>query len=389
MKINKIIEISKFVILNNIDNNIFKEFDFKPYQELIKYHSLNSIIIEFSRQIKLENQNQLRVNTLEHLFSLSQYENILKLFAKNNLKVLPYKGFNFQQTLYEGRIIRDIGDIDILAKPGLEVDCIELLLDNNFIYVENEIKLGDYTNRELAVMFISSKGMQEVNLEKQFGVNKCNIDFHWRLTNGFLPYQIDINLLFLNTELTRIGKYDIQMPNAFAQLIMLLTHHGAREMWLKIKYLVDLFQFLKTRGQMVNWPEFLLQLEKMKMKKVSLMGFHLVNDLFEMKLPIEIDAEIKKLDFEPTKKLIFEYWNGCIDHLTIKGRLKFERIFISLQEKDFSILKYYYGIYKYYSIPNLIERPRIFTFPSNYYFFNFLSKLITYIYKRARKNIIR
>lgn len=335
----------------------------------------------FSHNINLA----LRTISLTNLATSVDFVQMNKLLIENNINFINYKGHLFLNKYYSSIQSREVGDLDIIVAPQDVKKALKLLL--NFGYKFD----GLNNNSDYLIEIIPSIfGMNEITLVKYKKNDSIYIDFHWGFHYSFLPYKINLELFFQNTTFFIVNGQKCITPSEESNFIMLLIHHGGRDVWYKLKYLADLMAFMETSGEQIDWQKMIAIVSKMQLKRPMLMGFFLLKTYFNYPIPkvIEDEFNTENITYNLTLPIV-EYWENCYNILTLKGRLKYERILISIQDKGFSKRKYVKEIVKMYSRPNTIESKRLITFPEKYYLLNASSKIITYLYKRGFGRIIR
>lgn len=388
--------------LENLFRPINAEYDTEKAQQinwdivlqLADYHNFKPILFQFLNEKKINSpitvalKNYSRDSAVNNLFSSTEFVNISNLLNGKKIDYLPYKGHLFLEKLFNGKQLRAIGDLDILVLPENAKKTLEVLVENGYNF--HDAKEGNFTNDQLIEIVSKTFGMNETTLIKNVNGKYIYIDFHWGFHYSFLPYLIDLEVLFEEKSTVKINDFECISPSDFSNFIMLTIHHAGRECWTSLKYMADLMGFMENLGNKIDWPKMLVELEKMKLKRPALVGFFLLQEYFHYDLPEIIKQSFgkNKIDIKLTEPII-DYWENCYDILSLKGRLKYERILLSIQDEGFSLWKYFYEMYKMYSYPNPLESPRLVTFPPNYYFLNAISKVITYLYKRGFGKVIR
>lgn len=361
--------------------------------ELASYHGLRPILFESFKNINIPISAKLesyaRENIVSNMVSGNEFVRIMRLCTENNINIIPYKGHSFLASIYKHKQLREIGDLDFLfhktdAKKGLE-----LLVNDGYVINSNDEFSLNEKNININDVF-KAYGAYEATLAKSVNGKLTMIDYHWGFHYSFLPYKINLEYLFENKSTINVNNTDCSAPSNEALFIMLIIHHGGRDVWMKLKFMVDLLAFMETKGALINWEKMVALMNQFKLKRPMLVGFFLLKQYFEYAIPQEIEAQFDKENINEKLVLpIIDYWENCYNILSIKGRLKYESILLSIQDEGFSKITYFKELFKMYSIPNPIESKRLITFPDNYYFLNAASKIITYIYKRGFGKVVR
>jgi Uncharacterised nucleotidyltransferase len=383
--------ISDSIIVNSkkrLDNiHIEAQLNWNKIYEIAGYHGLRPILFEAFKNINIPIYDKLeayaRDNVVSNMVSGKEFVRVINLCTLNNINVIPYKGHSLLATIYQHKQLREIGDLDFLFHPTDARKGLELLVNDGYVINPNDEFNIVEKNIPIDNVF-KAYGAYEATLAKSVNGKLGMIDFHWGFHYSFLPYKIDIDSLFENKSTIKVNNVDCVAPSDETLFIMMIIHHGGRDCWIKLKLMVDLLAFMETKGNSINWSKMLVSMTEMKLKRPMLVGYFLLMHYFEYKIPKVIEAEFEKenINFKLIKPII-DYWENCYNILSMKGRLKYERILLSIQDTGFSKNTYFKEIFKMYSIPNPIESPRLVTFPDNYYFLNAVSKVVTYIYKRG------
>ncbi len=347
----------------------------------------NKNLIDSISKVSIEASH--RTIGLTNMATSVDFIQLNKLFLDNNIQFINYKGHLFLNKYYSNIQSREVGDLDILVAPKDVKKALKLLINFGYQF-DNFIEEKQFKNEELINTIPNIFGMNEITLVKYKKNDSIYIDFHWGFHYSFLPYKINLNAFFENTNYIIVNGQKCISPSEESNFIMLLIHHGARDVWYKLKYLADLLAFMEASGSIIDWEKMLITVTEMKLKRPMLMGFFLLKTYFNYSIPNIIEDEFEKenINYKLTLPIV-DYWENCYNILSLKGRLKYERILISIQDKGFSKRKYLKEIIKMYSRPNPIESKRLITFTEKYYILNAASKIITYLYKRGFGKIIR
>lgn len=364
-----LIESIKVVLLKKSNERLIfllenQKINWGRLEKMAKFHAIRPIVYEAFREVGFENDFAISLKkyciqqVAKNLMVTNELKHLLSILEKEGIKVLPYKGLAFIEKLYVNRQLREVGDLDLIVHDEDKVRAIEILLKDGYSF-EEKVELFIKKN---SINEIFEYWAKEVGLDK----GQVHIDFHWHLYEEHRNIKIDMDRLFQD---------GIDSNNTF--FLMLVNHHGGRDCWLKLKYLSDLIMFDKL-GQ--NWSELQELSKKTNLYNTTNVGIQLLNKMF--------DYQIHQADFttkhnEKSIQLITKYWEFSEPWIKVLNRLKYERVFISLQDKSFSSKKYILSYFRNFSKPNPIEQSRFITFPKNYPILNFISKFISFLIKKA------
>jgi hypothetical protein len=387
--IHQFLELLKKQLSAEPSKNLNFDALYSQFGEFIDNHALHPIFIEgCENEQNTSNSAFLDIKKqvgLSNLMTKVEAKRVLTLLNSKGIDVLPYKGHVFISILYNQKPLRLTSDLDLLfdsttraqgmaalLEDGYEISGDNILKDNNFQTIFNAI------------------GMNEIPLQKPFHNQYHTIDFHWDFAFNFLPYNLPFSNFFEGRKSFEIDGQQYLGPSDQAILYMIAIHHGGRDAWTSLKLVVDVHAYMAKFGTSINWESCFEKLAEMKLLRATLTGLFLAHKYLDTKVPkVVLEAFEKHAINETLTKPILNYWQNGYNILSAKGRFNYEKILISIQDPGFSVWKYYYKMFQTYGIPNPIETPRLITFPQNWYTMNALSKLVTYLYKRAFGKIIR
>lgn len=372
------------------------QIDWQKFIPFVEYHSIRPVVFDaFQKMDKSLIPSEIARYLQEYMFNQTilnlnyslEIGRLLQLFQAKGLRALPYKGNLFIHQFYGNKQLREVGDMDFLFHPEDAKAGLKLLLDDGYqLSVPDESFARKLDPNALINKILTSKGQYEVTLVKRTKENNMQfaIDFHWEIYADFIPYKVDFERFFTTTtQQSFLGK-NIDMPSTETLYFMLMSHHGGKEFWLRMKHFCDLIMFLKIHQQSFNWQKIIDSSQKNKLNTVSMDGFYLLKKLFNVSLPAPIQEEVNKHNFKKVEKKIFQYWELGEKWDTLFLRLRYEEILILSQDNGFSRKKYFKSLFQVFSTSHPLENPRIISFPDNYPILNFSSKVLTYFIKKFR-----
>ncbi len=375
-----LIESVKVCLLGNLSTNFDillrnPNINWNRLEKLATFHAIRPILSDAFQQVNFENPLaiQLKNRTLtQSIFNLAtnqELERLLRLLNEKGVQVLPYKGVLFISELYQNKQLRETHDLDLLVHPKDAKKALEILLEDGYTFdITNIRKLNQ---NQIIDSLINTFDFIEVGLDKKTKLGfDIHIDFHWHIKEESHEFKVNFDDFFINN-LENSGQFSTSQKTLF---IMLLVHHGGRECWTRLKHFCDLIQFLKTTS--LTMEELNEISTKIGMKRFFEVGMEVYqNELINIS---SSDSNKKTL-----KQEIIQYWEIGKLWLRLDLRIRFALIYIKLLDKKISFLKYLLKNYRYLSKPNLIENPRLITFPNNYPFLNFISKVVTFVWTKT------
>lgn len=389
IELNLLIESVKVSLLghptSNIEALLKKEIDWHRLEKLAIFHAIRPVLSDAFQRIGFENSlsKELKTRTLtQSIFNLAtnqELERLLDLLRKQGIGVLPYKGVLFISELYKNQQLRETHDLDLLVQPENAKKALEILLEDGYTFdINNPEK---YDNEKIINSIFENPGFMEVGLDKKtkLGVD-IHIDFHWHIKEEAHDFKVNFNEFFSDKEtaITETHKKTFISPKTL--FIMLLIHHGGRECWTRLKHFCDLIEFLKTTN--LTKHELNQIAIELGMKRFFETGMELYENEF-------LNTETLNTELSTIKQDIIKYWEIGKHWLRLDLRIRLTIIYFKLLDQKKSFHNFLVSNYRYFSNPNLIENPRIITFPNHYPFLNFVSKVITFIWKKTIQNILK
>lgn len=360
------------MILIDAPTDTFQQLLFHPrlnpnrLEKLAGYHQLRPILFEAMHRIGYKGnlydslKSFSRHQALKNIFDSRETERLLRLLSNNNIPVLPYKGTLFWEKLYQKQNLRESADIDLIVPPAHAIEALQVLLTDGYRLVIEE----QNPDKILLEDIVRSVPIREISLVKNDRGYTYQLDFHWAITEAYQSYPIDLNSFFQNA----LQQEDFLIPSPTDIGKLLLTHHGARGCWLKLKELADWYQFQQVVGDKGSFASAL------GMHKVATLGNHLIEQLF-----LEQDNSAK---IPPT---LIDFWENALLIEALIPKIKYTHLQKSMLDQAVSWNQYLYQRLVYYATINPFERKRLFVFPPDYIWLNAFGKLITYLWSRVSK----
>ena len=383
IELNILIESIKVSLLNKSIDSLKKllnneEINWDKLEKMTVYHAIRPVVYDAFQQLNVQNDfiQTLKKRTFSqsiyNLAATKEFYRLLHLLQQHGIRVLPYKGLLFISELYQNQQLRESHDLDLLVHPDDAKRALEILLEDGYIL---SISHNNLTTNEIIDALLATFNFIEVGLDKKsdLGID-IHIDFHWRLYEESYNYKIDFEAFFINTNEKTYNNTTISFPSKETLFLMLLNHHGGRESWVRLKHFCDLIAFFKTYA--FSEKELYNLSANAELKHIFEVGIEIYNHQFLEKPTI--------LKYNSVISKIYDYWEIAELWIKLKSRIRFRYIHYLLQD-NFSFKKFIRDRYKIYSIPNLIENPRIITFPNKYNLPNFISKVVTFVWRKTIK----
>ena len=266
-------EVDSFVNEHKIDWDYFYHVVKRNRVRPVSYQVLSKAEVPENLLRKLQNDNKnISVRGIEHLKELLDISSALEQY---DIEVLPYKGLVLSAAYSANFHLREFSDIDFLV----------LLKNNGDINrLRDFFKQRGYTPMaDIPDKFISTftKHACEYYFEKhKNGERKFHIDVHWLAHHPSfdLVETISNETLFQNPTSINISGKKIKTLNDNNHLITLILHHGIREDWASLKYLLDIALVIKNGD--IDWSYQKKMSKTNQYNKVLDTGLALIDELF-------------------------------------------------------------------------------------------------------------
>ncbi|MBN1473932.1 MAG: nucleotidyltransferase family protein [Syntrophaceae bacterium] len=211
-----------------------------------------------------------------NVFYEAQCAKIVKELTASGVENIVLKGFSYMQELFGDTSSRSLSDIDVLIRPDNRMKALEYLLAEGYeIYIIPSFKgsRDDFT--------ILSDITGETHFMKKSGALSVNIDLHWKMRAEF-PMN---NYLYLdklpwweNTAAFMIGGVPAKRLSLEMQFIHLALHFASHHHYTGLRWFVELFLFLKTFGEKLDWKFIYQTASSNDCRKLLGVCLRLVND---------------------------------------------------------------------------------------------------------------
>ncbi|MBP6411434.1 MAG: nucleotidyltransferase family protein [Pseudarcicella sp.] len=376
-----------------LERIVNSEVDWAKLQKMVFFHKISPVLHHSFKEINHQNSLSGRLQQISlhqaiaNLSTSVELADILSQLQSQNIRILPYKGLIFLKEFYNNQPLREISDLDLVVHPEDAKKALMYFIQNGYVMHHRNPKKWESISHQLDDT-LSAHGLHEITLDKTLENGfQVSIDFHWGFIYSFLPYQLDINVFFENTQSAKIAHATCQVPSDKILLMMLILHHGGRDCWVTFKLLTDLMMFYQSKSEDYNWQEAIDFASQLKLRKALLTGFCLLERYFDVDLNPVLKKNIlaEKIPIQQLER-IKKFWEKYQHFNSLFPRLRYERILISLQDKGFSVPKYYRNVVMMYGYPNPLENKRLVTFPSRFVYLNAAAKVFTYLLTKFKHN---
>ncbi|MFJ7306856.1 nucleotidyltransferase domain-containing protein [Peribacillus frigoritolerans] len=218
---------------------LFIDIDWGQFLQLAMHHRLYPLIYSKLKKINRDLipshvietlYREYKKNTFKMLLLSSEMEQVSKLFIENQIRLLFLKGPVIAADLFGDISLRTSKDLDILIPISNLERAEELLLNAGYEREEGETVLNIRKWRDHHVSYFHPE-------------KKIQLELHWRLQ----PYpskEPRFNELWERKRISMLTNYPVYFLGK-NDLFLYLVSHGARHVWLRLRWLVDIDMILK------------------------------------------------------------------------------------------------------------------------------------------------
>jgi hypothetical protein len=262
---------------------------------ILKVIQQHAIVIKDS--IRQQLVKDVKTIALNNLKNLSEMTRVIALFEEKGIPLIPYKGTTFAKLYYGNWGLRESTDIDFLVVKADVPKIQEIIYKEGY----QSPPLFHYCTLAYQLKYIPSF---DVNNDSENQRN-FHLEFHYHIINKDFAVDID-NSSFMSEHATlSVGDKDIAILTHEAHCKIILTHHGLDDIWIALKYYLDLAMISKKGGE-VNWENILAFCRENGYYTNACCGFKNMELLLGITNPVN--------DHQPDEKLSEQILNICLQH---------------------------------------------------------------------------
>lgn len=254
-------------------------------------------------------------NSQRNLQMIGELFNLLKLFEKDDLKVIPYKGPVLSLQAYNHIGLRQFDDLDIFVHQNDVIPVKKLLITNGFIP-----KFNLQGNKEMKFL----KTQREYKFRNL--TNNIPLEVQWKF-NGSSFYLAE-NIGFEVSEVVEIYNKKI-LSLSSENLLLILCIHASGHYWKRLSWICDISELIKTSN--IDWEYVFEKAEKLGVMRVLLINLSLVRNILDVDMPKTIlnDLESKNI-VNLVSKITKRIFTPKVNNIFIMADIRF-----SIREKKY------------------------------------------------------
>jgi len=235
-------------------------------------------------------------NTLNSMQLTAELLRLMDLFAREGIRVLPFKGPTLAVTAYGNLALRQFVDLDLLVRKEDALRARGVLLGNGY-------RTG---------LQLDSK-WEEAYLREfdEFGLHGPDgyplVELHWAVAPRYFSVPLDITEFWGRAAPVNLGNRAILAPGA-EDLLLVLCLHATKHCWPRLSMVCDVAWLMAASN--IRWEEVLERARRLGSVRMVLLGTLLAGGLLEASLAepilrgVAADRSVRKLAAQVTACLL-------------------------------------------------------------------------------------
>ncbi len=243
-----------------------------------------------------------RIGLRRGMLLRSELASIARLFDKNGIQYLTYKGPSLALKLHDGISMRSFGDLDFLLSEECFDEAVHLLEANGytrrFVHPDPDVEKRYMGER------------REANLVRTAGLVNLEVEIKRRLGDRQMPFPVDTQTLISTGSVVSIDGVDVRTVSP-SHLPAVLSCHASRHIWMRLAWVCDIRDLLESQATM-DWQEALKLCRDTGCLRQTLVGICLAQELLGVAVPapvqdlLEADRHVVPLASQAKKAMFFD-----------------------------------------------------------------------------------
>lgn len=275
--------------------------DWEKVLRMARFHRLLPLLHKFFTSSSMELPDfvlkELRRHHLNNIgknFSLVQeLVNFLKILETENIRAITFKGPITAVSAYGDLSLRTFGDLDLLVHPDDFLKLREIAINHGYycdrlMAAEERACLKKLSPEKQASYFKSEKEFSLFNPK-----NRIFLDIHQGILSKQFAPLFDTRWIWDYTQTIKIGGRQVLSLKPEVQ-VLILCAQGAEDYWNQLGKICDV-AMLVHRYPGLDWDALITLSKRLDVLPRLLLGLALINSLYRVVLPDEIQEMIEDL----------------------------------------------------------------------------------------------
>ena len=204
---------------------------------------------------------------------------LLTLFSKSDIPVLPFKGPTLGLQAYGDPALRTFADLDVLVRPADLKDARAVLLNGGFH--------TSFPTTPARRALLVDRGSHE-SFERDDGVA---VELHWRIAGAVSDFGLDYARLWSRLGVVALGGRLVPVLEP-VDLLLVLCIHGAKHAWERLAWICDVAELVRRTPEL-DWTALVAEAEELKAGRIVGLGLLLADELLDAPLPAHVAALVR------------------------------------------------------------------------------------------------
>ena len=247
---------------------------------LLFWHWKRSLRLDFPAEIAQQLDDRFRANVARSLLLVRELADIVDLFGRHGIPVVPFKGPALAESLYGNPALRECVDLDILIRRGDVPEAIRTLVSAGYADGKplTPAQQNTFLSTQYEYPFLSPSGIL--------------VELQWRIVPRYFSLALSEEQYWSRIQpLTLCGR-EINSLSC-EDLLLLLCVHGGKHGWEKLIWLADVAELVGSNPQL-DWEHVLDQARRAGGLRMLLLGVVLANRLLGTTIPPGLEPSLTR-----------------------------------------------------------------------------------------------
>jgi hypothetical protein len=218
-------------------------------------------------------------NSGRNLFLTNELGRILRDFESEGIEAIPYKGPALAVSAYGKLELRRFVDLDIMVRKADVLRAKDLLIAQGY-------QCG--TSWTITQESLLLRSQHNLTLSREHG--RMIVELHWEVAPGLFATSFQAEQLWDRLEPIRLNNFAVRSLSA-EDLFLSLCVHGSKHLWMRLAWICDLAEILKTRSDL-DWTVLSAQARLTGTERMMFLGLYLANCFFDAPFPDDLKSRV-------------------------------------------------------------------------------------------------
>ena len=285
------------------------------------------------QNIRKELKQQIQIDIQGNLALTKELLDLLRLFEKQEILAIPYKGPVLASSVYHDLAIRSFGDIDILVHERDIVRAMNVLVSCGYEIIRpHNIAQADERLRSLWVNRLVKKSPWAYQIVLWHPDRQGIVELHWRFTPKYI-FPETAQPIWGELEPVALGSDTVRSLSP-ENLLWFLCLHATRHQWKELRWISDVAELLREYPNL-DWEKVIARANTWGLERKLYLGTLLAHTLLNAPLPMAVEARLRstphveklahqvldRLFADPQRRTVSANWRRLVFQLQAMDRL--------------------------------------------------------------------